>query len=333
MERFGYFISRKRRDAKMTQEQLAEKMDVSKTTIQNWERGRTKVRPENLKKLAYHLSVSEMTLMSEMTRDADDTRTDRFPYFLFEEDYIDAPEEQVPEAEERAAACEAPSPYDTIGIIRSLHLNWEQQEMFGLLCLYAPEIFEYQIEQVMFQEALRRIPYAYIEKVGSIHFMNLADGLYHVLRYVDPDFLLKVLKLYPEDPFDVTCFSKELIIDFLDEGWLRFQTNQEDEPYGLNIKIDIRTALDLLPILADIEGEICLCEGDRAGTPLSDDVPQALKDAVERRYGELVDARRLWRGLYGVTDLRYDHSSSPVKAMLSINEKGRKLVEWYQKKE
>ena len=53
MNTFGDYISRLRNYSKMTQEQLAEKMEVSKTTIQNWESGRTKVKPTHLKRLAY----------------------------------------------------------------------------------------------------------------------------------------------------------------------------------------------------------------------------------------------------------------------------------------
>ena len=57
MGTFGDFISRLRNYSKMTQEQLAEKMEVSKTTIQNWESGRTKVKSAHLKKLAYLFNV------------------------------------------------------------------------------------------------------------------------------------------------------------------------------------------------------------------------------------------------------------------------------------
>ena len=307
-------------------------MDVSKTTIQNWERGRTKVRPENVEKLAYHLNVSKMTLMAEMSQDADAARTERFPYFLFEAERIDDPDVQVSVAEERAAAGEAPSPYDTIEIIRSLHLNREQQELFGLICLYCPEQVNELYEPDVFHDVIRRIPYAFIARIGSIQYMELADGLHHVLRYVEPRSLMRVLRLYPEEAFDVTRLPKELIVDFLADGWVHLDEDQANAPYGLNIQIDIRKALRILPLLADM-GEICLGEGDRAGTPLSAEVPQALKDAAEWQYGELTMVMQLCDGLYGVTDIRYDRSGVPVKCMWSINDKGRRLLEWYQEKE
>ena len=35
----------------------------------------------------------------------------------------------------------------------------------------------------------------FIGKVGSIQFMNMVDGLQHVIKYIKSDFLLKILKL------------------------------------------------------------------------------------------------------------------------------------------
>ena len=86
MNTFGDYISRLRNYSKMTQEQLAEKMEVSKTTIQNWESGRTKVKPAHLKKLAYLFNVPEASLITELNRENDSMRNDVFPYFLIEDD-------------------------------------------------------------------------------------------------------------------------------------------------------------------------------------------------------------------------------------------------------
>ena len=88
MNTFGDYISRLRNYSKMTQEQLAEKMEVSKTTIQNWESGRTKVKPAHLKKLAYLFNVPETSLITELNRENDSMRNDVFPYFLIEDDKL-----------------------------------------------------------------------------------------------------------------------------------------------------------------------------------------------------------------------------------------------------
>ena len=185
MNTFGVYISQLRSYAKMTQEQLAEKMEVSKTTIQNWESGRTKVKPSHIKRLAYLFNVPETKLIEELNHDNDSVRKDNFPYFLIDDEFV--------------------------GIIKSLHLNLNQQELFGLMCLYYPDILKnYADWETVFDNALTRIPYDFICKVGSIQYMNLADGLRNLLKYVQPEFLLKVLKLYPEELFDVTRFSKDL---------------------------------------------------------------------------------------------------------------------------
>ena len=133
----------------MTQEQLAEKMEVSKTTIQNWESGRTKVKPTHLKRLAYLFNVPETSLISELNRENDSMREDNFPYFLFEDDD------------------------ELISIIHSLHLNLNQQELFGLICLYYPDTLkDYADRETFFNESLTKIPYEFICKVGSIQYMN-----------------------------------------------------------------------------------------------------------------------------------------------------------------
>ena len=134
MSTFGDYISRLRSYSKMTQEQLAEKMEVSRPTIQNWESGRTKVKPENIKKLAYLFNVPETDLLSELNRDNDFMRNDRFPYFLLEHD------EQL------------------IGKIKSLHLNLNQQELFGLICLYCQDSLQYMHLEAEFRHAMAQIP-------------------------------------------------------------------------------------------------------------------------------------------------------------------------------
>lgn len=56
--KMGQRISRRRNELKMTQAQLAEKMDVSVQMISNLESGKKAIRPENLAKLCYALAVS-----------------------------------------------------------------------------------------------------------------------------------------------------------------------------------------------------------------------------------------------------------------------------------
>ena len=58
LREMGNRISTRRRQLKMTQEQLAEKMDVSVPMISYVETGRNAIRPENLAKLCEALDVS-----------------------------------------------------------------------------------------------------------------------------------------------------------------------------------------------------------------------------------------------------------------------------------
>ena len=56
--KLGNNILKLRKDCKLSQEQLAEKVDVTRQTISNWELGETSPNPEQLKLLSKALNVS-----------------------------------------------------------------------------------------------------------------------------------------------------------------------------------------------------------------------------------------------------------------------------------
>lgn len=56
--KLGDNIQKLRKDLKLSQEQLAEKIDVTRQTISNWELGETSPNPEQLKLLSKALGVS-----------------------------------------------------------------------------------------------------------------------------------------------------------------------------------------------------------------------------------------------------------------------------------
>ena len=298
---FGNYISRSRRNSKMSQEQLAEKMEVSKTTIQNWESGRTKVKPTHLKRLAYLFNVSEKNLIDELTRD-NDSRENTFPFFLIEDNK------------------------ELVDIIKSLHLNLNQQELFGLICLYSRDSLQHISQNTVFNEAILKIPYEFVSKIGSIHFMNLLSGLKELLKYVDPEFLLKVLKLFPDEVFDVTRLSKNLIIEFLDSGHLSFEEDFDDT-VGFDFNINMKKAKNVLPILE--KGDIYLSDSDQLDAPLSDEVPQEIIDATEYPPNPKCLLFYVLNGLDGITDI-YDEKR---KYYVKINELGHELLRWFQEKE
>jgi len=58
LEKMGLRIAQRRKELRMTQEQLAENMDVSLQTISNIELGKKAIRPENLANLCINLDIS-----------------------------------------------------------------------------------------------------------------------------------------------------------------------------------------------------------------------------------------------------------------------------------
>lgn len=58
LEKMGLRIAGRRKELRMTQEQLAEKMGVSLQTISNIELGKKAVRPQNLANLCAYLEVT-----------------------------------------------------------------------------------------------------------------------------------------------------------------------------------------------------------------------------------------------------------------------------------
>ena len=185
--------------------------------------------------------------------------------------------------------------------------------------------------KTVFDESLTKIPYDFICKVGSIQYMNLADGLRNLLKYVQPEFLLKVLKLYPEELFDVTRFSKDLVIEFLDSGHVAHTDYDIDNEFGFDFDIDMKKASIVLPILE--KGCIHLADGERSGAPLSNDVPQEIIDASWYPHGQECLALHVLNGLSSITTVRYDKSCTPIRWYLEINDLGCRLLRWFREKE
>ena len=66
MNSLSAMLKRNRKLAGLTQEQLAEKLDVSTVAVQNWESGKNQIRPEKLTKLSYLFNIPLETLIHEM---------------------------------------------------------------------------------------------------------------------------------------------------------------------------------------------------------------------------------------------------------------------------
>lgn len=310
------YIKRCREEAGLTQTQLAEKMDVSVVAVQNWEKGKTRIHQDRYYELAEIFNVPLDELIKEMLIEADKTRPDVWPAFLFDD--------------------------ETNAIIDTLHLNLAQQDLFGLMYIYSSDyIKKTEINHDTFDEELKRIPYGFIDRVGSIRFMNQAEGLHKVIRYVRSDFLLKVLKLNPESEFDIKKLSKNLICEFIDEGYKTLNDFEDDiETYdSLNFRINMKKARILLPVLEKI-GPVHITDGWWSD-PIRNDIPEEFLENVLEMCGF---DRSLWEegyykreynisyiksGLESVTEYKNTAKKGKEECwMLSINEKGDELLKW-----
>ena len=310
------FIKRCREEAGLTQEQLAEKLEVSTQAVRNWESGITQIKLDRFSALSRILNVPAEELIKEMLIEGDKSRPNVWPAFLFDD--------------------------DTNAIINTLHLNLAQQDLFGLMYIYDSEYLKKtEIDQDTFYEDLRRIPYGFIDRVGSIRFMNQAEGLHKVIRYVKAEYLMKILKLNPESEFDIRKLSKNQICEFIDEGYKPLNDIADDpETYeGLRFRINMRKAKILLPVLDEI-GPVHITD-ESWGNPIREDIPEEFLECVLEMCGF---RRSLWEegyykreynisfirnGLETVTDYKNTAKEGEEECwMLSINEKGRELLKW-----
>lgn len=315
------FIKTCRINAGLTQEKLAEKMGVSTVSVQNWESGKTKIETHRYMNLAAVFNIPVETLIKEMIMEEDQKRPDQWPGFLFDD--------------------------DTNAIIDTLHLNLAQQDLFGLLYIYDAEYLKKtMIDYNTLYADLKKIPYGFIEKVGSIQFMNQMDGLHKVIKYIQTDFLMKVLKINPETEFNVKRLPKDLICEFIDEGaktaddmadYWDDPENYETED-GLQLRISMHKARTILPVLE--EREIYLTDGNYANPP-REKIPEEIllmcgfkidlwKDGY---YGSKNNCAYIRSGLEIVTDCYCEQNTGKEDVwVLKINEKGRKLQEWFREK-
>ena len=301
------FIKRCREEAGLTQTQLAEKMNVSVIAVQNWERGRTKINLDRYYELSAVFNVPVDDLIKEMLIEADKSRPDVWPAFLFDE--------------------------DTNAIIDTLHLNLAQQDLFGLMYIYGSDYLQKtEIDKDTFNEDLKNIPYGFIDRVGSIRFMNQAEGLHKVIRHVKSDFLMKVLKQNPESEFDIKKLSKELICEFIDKGYKPINDyydgdilDIETDEY-LHFKINMRKAKILLPVLDKI-GSIRFAEGH--------DIPEEFFDSIPGMFNRESWDKRSYSGKCALMDIRNGietvtgvEKDEEGRFVLYVNEKGYDLLKW-----
>lgn len=321
MMNMSTFIKRRRKEVGLTQEQLAKKMDVSVVSVQNWESGKKGIELKRYTKLASVLKVPVDKLIKEVLIEEDKMRPGMWPDFLFDK--------------------------STNDVIDTLHLNLVQQDLFGLLYIYDSEYLKkMEIDFNTLYDDLKRIPYGFIEKLGSIQFMNQVDDLHKVIKYVKVEFLIKVLKQNPDMEFNIKKLPKELICEFIDDGFKRINDTvmESDDPHeyeaddGLFFRISMKKARKILPVLE--KGAIHLTDGNWANLPRGD-VPEEVLQMCdfepdlwrEGYYKRLNNCAYIRHGLEEVTNYRaVSDKDKEDQWYLEINEKGRKLLKWFTEK-
>ena len=335
MNTFGSYLKSKRMNAGLSQDKLAVKMDVSKNTIQNWESGKTGLKPQNIVKLSRILNVPESEITSEINRNLNVLGKINWPDFLFDDEDD-----------------------KTNSVIYSLHLNQLQQELFGLLYIYHAEYLEKEVYTYpTLVDDLKLIPYQFIDKVGSINFLNISEKLQHVLAYVKSDFLIKILKYNPDKEFDLCRLSKDDICDFIDNGFKAYDDFEDEdcdkEPLiNTAIFIDYNMAKAKI-VLPHLENEKLHLTDGWWSNPLRDDFPEELliyspcfgkawcrkNDPELSKYCSEQDRKSCYSGriTHGLNDLVKETEKKSedgiTRYYLEITDKGRKLLEWFRKKE
>ena len=337
MKAFANYIRKLRGEAGLTQEEVAERLEVSKVTVQNWEKGKG-IRRERLKEISTLFNAPIDDLKEAMDADINGGEVDNWPDFLFDRQWED----------EDGNIINLDSDSNN-RIVSELHLNLRQQELFGILCIYGAEYLQNDIvlsdDKENFHSCLNDVPFEYINKVGSIQFMNICDGLYKVIRYVKPDFLLKILKMDPEWQFNLRKLGKEQICEFIDGGYKRMDIDAEfdEEDDGLDFQISMNKAKVILPLL---EQHAFYFKGRRGDAELVEDTPdnvvKAIASVCNLDYKSWLDglpekngfcAAVIRSNLELVTEWNKDVDGEEQEVRwLAINDTGVKLLNWFREK-
>lgn len=296
MSNFSDNLKKYRKLAGLTQLEAAEKIGVSVTAIQNWEKGINIPRNEKISKLAYIYNISEKVLVESLIGKATTNKVDNWPYFLFDD-------------EENK-------------IVQSLCLNLAQQELFGLLYIYGSEILDNTFaDSEPLDIDLKKIPYEFIARIGSINVLNVAEGLKHVLNYVKTDFLLEQLRKNPEEEFDICRLDKTSICDYINHGLKEFELDDFSMD-KLEFNIDLKEVGNVLKAFDEC-GEKIYWTDDDDDNPHRDDVPENLKKYKTLR------SFPLWYGQH-YTIHKVKAEDGHDKIYICLEDCGRKLLRWFK---
>ncbi len=227
MDSFGNYLQKIRKEAKLTQMEAAGEIGVSRNAIQDWEKDAYIPEEEKISKIseAYHVSKGNIIHMLKICRQKEERTVYNWPDFLFDE--------------------------GTNEIVRKLHLNLEQQELFGQLCIVGAITMERKYSDYEEIDLSKLSPLSIEKMGGSIHVLKLAEELEFVLRYVQESFLKKQLSDNSDKEFDLCSLDKASICHYIDEGYKTFFDEFEANDLSENLYINIRMVetISLLSVL------------------------------------------------------------------------------------
>ena len=333
MSKTATFVKRYREKQGITQAKLAERMGISVTAVQNWESGKTNISQNKYERLSEILNIPIDTLIMEIAADKECGSNSSWPGFLFEDELN--------------------------SIIDGLHLSLEQQDLFGCLHIYGARFLNEdeletevstgtdagtreETERRIFTKDLRLIPFDFINRVGSINFLNHAEKLFEVIRYIKPEFLLKVLKLNPDREFNIKKLSKDLMAEFIDSGlkdWVK-----DGREFDFMVNISMFKARIMLQLLNKSEGRIRLADGN--SNQIRDDLPDEIRETLLKMLRltheewehekDRPPIERLRYNVYAVIDdldtvtyYQNNAGKDTHECWLRINDRGRQLLEWF----
>ena len=233
------FLKNARERCNMTQEALAEKIGVSITTIQNWEKETLPDKnhwPAILEQL--NLSREEFFEHYENTAlpDAEEGSVPSFPDFLF--------------------------PDSMVSQIKMMKLTADEQELLGLEELYSVTYNTdgaYKLK-VTKTGSLPTLPYEYVRRVGAFHIMNLSDSLHKKIGE-RRNYVIAQIKTNPEKLFDVFKCSAEQLLRLCDEIKVDYYNDCRHHHY--NWGTELRNTIKLLECIADADNSLVIAEADK----------------------------------------------------------------------
>ena len=233
------FLKNARERCNMTQEALAEKIGVTSTTIQNWEK---KTLPDisHWPAILEQLNISRKEFLEHYENTAlpaeEEGNVSSFPDFLF--------------------------PDNMVNQIKIMRLTADEQELLGLEELYSATYnmdgdYRFKVRKTGFSPTL---PYEYVRRVGAFHIMNLSDSLHKKIGE-HRNYVIAQIKTNPEKLFDVFKCSAVQLLHLCDDIKINYYSNSADRAY--NWGTELRNTIKLLECIADADNSLVIAEADK----------------------------------------------------------------------